>query len=288
MEIDCMSIRAQRLNVSKTMEGCWHDLLPQPVPQLIILQYWLFAQQSYKPAQDCQLKFQLICWNLGGGTSRFAASDISSILWVKCCLGNSEGVDCGERHCEEALELFCQKSAEQEVYNRRKEEQRMLAIRGKKIRSKIRQLLKRFPWSSFALCVSISKFFVSFCLIRNSTMFSLVKKLKQWRKQWYFPSIFSLKCYQLAFHASFFLNSPWHLNKTESTLWNLWLKKEVISITVPQETPVCFEPLKFMVCPMPYLSPVLLNHRELHRLQTEGAMPERVSCLFPGSSFNVL
>lgn len=40
----------------------------------------------------------------------FASSDISSILWVKCCLGNSEHsrlpeVDRGERHCEEALEL---------------------------------------------------------------------------------------------------------------------------------------------------------------------------------------
>lgn len=65
----------------------------------------------------------------------------------------------------------------------RKDEQKMLAIGGKKICSTSdcsrRQLLKHYPWSSFALCVSVSKFFVSFCLIRNLTMFSLVKMLKQ-------------------------------------------------------------------------------------------------------------
>lgn len=189
------------------MEGCWHDLIPLPVPQLIILQYWLFAQQSYKHTQDRQLKFQLIYWNLGGGTECFAASDILSILWVKCCLGNSKqsrlpGVVWGERHCEEALELqFSVRIALNKKRPTGKEEEKMLAICGEKIRSTSdccrRQLLKCYPWSSFALCVSVFKFFVSVCLFRILTMFSLVKKLKKkvkinnWRSQRCFSSIFS-------------------------------------------------------------------------------------------------
>lgn len=134
-----------------------------------------------------------------------------------------------------------------EPSSRRKEEQKMLPICGEKIcltsDCSCRQLLNRYPWSPFALCVSVYKFCVSFCLIRNLTMFSLVKRLKQWRSQWCFSSLFSLKRYQLALH-TFFSMSPWHLNYSESTLWNLRLKKpEAISIPVPQETPVCLEPL---------------------------------------------
>lgn len=56
------------------------------------------------PAQHSQIKFCLIYWNLGGEIEHSAASDFSSILWVKRCLGNSEksrrlGVEWGEGDC---------------------------------------------------------------------------------------------------------------------------------------------------------------------------------------------
>lgn len=63
MEINRMSISAQRVNITKcAVAGHRKDVIPQPVSQLIILQYRLFAQQSYKRARHlrCQFKFQLI------------------------------------------------------------------------------------------------------------------------------------------------------------------------------------------------------------------------------------
>lgn len=42
------------------------------------------------PRQHTQIKFCLICRSLGGEIEHSAASDFSSILWVKCCLGNSQ------------------------------------------------------------------------------------------------------------------------------------------------------------------------------------------------------
>lgn len=102
--------------------------------------------------------------------------------------------------------VFCQQRTEWE--NHPAGGKKPLPICGEKIcsasdRSR-RQLLNRYPWSSFALCVPVSKFCVSFCLIRNLTMFSLVKRLKQWSSQWCFSSLFSLKRYQLACHTFFF------------------------------------------------------------------------------------
>lgn len=40
--------------------------------------------------QHSQIKFRLIYWILCGEIEHSAASDFSSILWVKCCLGNLE------------------------------------------------------------------------------------------------------------------------------------------------------------------------------------------------------
>ena len=141
--------------------------------------------------------------------------------------------------------------------------------------------------------VSVSKFPVSFCLIRNLTMFFLVEKKTQKNcvernndaaipiQLWCFSPSFSLKLHQLAQSTAFFM-LPWHLSYSESTLWNLWLKKK-------KKKKKKLYPSSMMcgghrthhyvlnlcnlvinvdpVCPIPYLSPALLNHRESQRLQ---------------------
>lgn len=114
---------------------------------------------------------------------------------------------------------------------------------------------------SVLFAVSVSKFLVSFCLIRNLTMFSLVKKKKLCREKqrsshlYSAVMFFSLIQFEAsptgAFYCFFFFMLPWHLSYSESTLWNLWLKKKkekkVISVPDdvwrPQDTPLCSEPV---------------------------------------------
>lgn len=137
-------------------------------------------------------------------------------------------------------------------------------------------------------------------------MFSLVeKKLCVQRNNeaaipiqlWCFSPLFSLKLHQLAHYTAFFM-LPWHLSYSESTLWNLWLKKKSCMCGGHRTHHYVLNLCNLVinvdpVCPIPYLSPFLLNHRESQRLQKLWLwMPvvreydaKGVSYLFPGRSF---
>lgn len=114
-------------------------------------------------------------------------------------------------------------------------------------------------------------------------MFSLVGKKKLYRETTKQP----LSCDVFLPHSvwSFtnwhtvllFFMLPWHLSCSESTLWNLWLKKKKLYpsllICGGHKTHRYVLNLCNLVinvdpfCPLPYLSPVLLNHRESQGLQ---------------------
>lgn len=109
--------------------------------------------------------------------------------------------------------------------------------------------------SFYALCfcaLFLSCLFLFF-LIRNFTMFSLVGKKncteKQRSSHWavMFFSLIQFEASPTGTLYCLFFMLPWHLSCSESTLWNLWLKKKVISIPAdmwwPQDTLLCFEPV---------------------------------------------
>lgn len=117
---------------------------------------------------------------------------------------------------------------------------------------------------SVLFSVSVPKFPVSFCPIRNLTMFSMIKKTKNNNYEsaipiqlWCFSPSFSLKLHQLAHSTAFFI-LPWHLCYSESSLWNPWHQKKKKTITKKQtqkqlicvptdvwqhKLPLCFEPV---------------------------------------------
>lgn len=85
----------QELGVRNGLD-CWHYLVSQSVLRWIAVALYRIDHLHNKvtnasnPTQHSQIKFRLIYWILCGEIEHSAASDFSSILWVKRCLGNSE------------------------------------------------------------------------------------------------------------------------------------------------------------------------------------------------------
>lgn len=164
------------------------------------------------------------------------------------------------------------------------------------------KLLYRSSCSFSAGCVvaaSVSKFPLSFCLIRNLTMFSLVQKKKRYNKQ---PSLFS--CDVFLPH-SVWSSTNWRILVLffhvalafmllrKHSLKSVAQKKKKKVISIPWSPVMCgghrthhyvlnlcnllinVDP----VCLILYLSAVLLNHRELQRLQKlRRRMAARAQC----------
>lgn len=123
---------------------------------------------------------------------------------------------------------------------------------------------------------------------------------------WCFSPSFSLKLDQLAHYSAFFFMLPWHLSYSESTLWNVCFKKKRKKKKLYLSPVTCDSRRTHRyvlnlcnlvinvdpVCPIRYLSPVLLNRGELQTLQKlRLQMPVVSECdakraprLFPGCS----